>query len=279
MKTIFKTILACSVGLVLAGCAKEYDDSALQNDVKNLKSQIEQIQNDIRSLNGQITGLTETIEQWKKGGYVENIQELADKSGFTITFTGGKTVTLYHGAKGDPGKDGDPGKAGDPGKDGDPGTPGENGKTPSLKMDTDGIFYWTIDGPVEDTVSVHLEGRSLAVLSGSAGITVFTGITGFTGVTVFTGVTFGTVVEGYGFPTGKRDGETGFVGQFLDVFHITAFLPLFNGLREAGDLSVERADVVLDLLDLRLEILDIVLESAVVVLLGAAGEDEAHRAG
>ena len=122
MKTIFKTILACSVGLVLAGCAKEYDDSALQNDVKNLKSQIEQIQNDIRSLNGQVTGLKETIEQWKKGGYVENIQELADKTGYTITFVGGKTVTLYHGTK------------------------GENGQAPTLKADTDGNFYWAMDG-------------------------------------------------------------------------------------------------------------------------------------
>ena len=149
MKAILKSILACSVGLALVGCAKEYDDSAIKSDVETLKSKIEQIQNDIRSLNGQVAGLTETIEQWKKGGYVESIQELADKSGYTITFTGGKTVTLYHGTKGEPGKDGDPGKDGNPGKDGDPGdpgTPGENGKTPSLKLDTDGEFYWTIDG-------------------------------------------------------------------------------------------------------------------------------------
>lgn len=154
MKTIFKTILACSVGLVLAGCAKEYDDSALQNDVKNLKSQIEQIQNDIRSLNGQITGLKETIEQWKKGGYVENIQELADKTGYTITFVGGKTVTLYHGTK------------------------GENGQAPTLKADTDGTFYWAMDGEfilvdgkkvpaaVAPVFSVNADGDLIMTLSG-----------------------------------------------------------------------------------------------------------------
>ena len=146
MKVILKMVLACSVGLILAGCAKEYDDTALQNDVKTLKSQVEQIQNDIRSLNGQIAGLTETIEQWKKGGYVESIQELADKSGFTITFTGGKTVTLYHGAKGDKGDQGDPGTPGTNGHDGQNGQNGQDGKTPSLKMDTDGVFYWTING-------------------------------------------------------------------------------------------------------------------------------------
>jgi len=154
MKTIFKTILACSVGLVLAGCAKEYDDSALQNDVKNLKSQIEQIQNDIRSLNGQITGLKETIEQWKKGGYVENIQELADKTGYTITFVGGKTVTLYHGTK------------------------GENGQAPTLKADTDGNFYWAMDGEfilvdgkkvpaaIAPVFSVNADGDLIMSLSG-----------------------------------------------------------------------------------------------------------------
>ena len=114
---------------------------------------------------------------------------------------------------------------------------------------------FTVHGPVEVAVGVRLQGRSLTVL------------------------TLGSMVEGHGFSTHERDGVTGFVGQLLDVLHIAAFLPLFDGLLQAGDLSVERADVVLDLLDLRLEILDIVLESAVVVLLGAAGEDEAHRAG
>ena len=149
MKAILKTIVAFSLGLVLTGCAKEYDDTALKNDVNSLKSQIEQIQNSIRSLNGQVTGLTETIEQWKSGGYVESIQKLADDSGYTITFVGGKTVTLYHGTKGDKGDPGAPGTPGTPGQNGTNGQNGQNGqdgKTPSLKLDTDGLFYWAIDG-------------------------------------------------------------------------------------------------------------------------------------
>ena len=149
MKSIFKAILACSVGLLLAGCAKEYDDSALKGEVSSLKTELENLRSSISSINSQIAGLTATIEEWKKGGYVQSIQELSDKSGYTITFVGGKTVTLYHGQKGDPGDPGTPGTPGDPGSPGtpgDPGTPGQDGKTPSLKMDTDGIFYWTIDG-------------------------------------------------------------------------------------------------------------------------------------
>ena len=146
MKRIFKALLACSVGLLLAGCAKEYDDSALKGEVNSLKTELESLRSSISSINSQIAGLTSTIEQWKTGGYVQSIQELSDKSGYTITFVGGKTVTLYHGQKGDPGDPGTPGTPGTPGDPGNPGTPGQDGKTPSLKMDTDGIFYWTIDG-------------------------------------------------------------------------------------------------------------------------------------
>ena len=146
MKSIFKALLACSVGLLLAGCAKEYDDSALKGEVNSLKTELESLRSSISSINSQIAGLTSTIEQWKTGGYVQSIQELSDKSGYTITFVGGKTVTLYHGQKGDPGDPGTPGTPGTPGDPGNPGTPGQDGKTPSLKMDTDGIFYWTIDG-------------------------------------------------------------------------------------------------------------------------------------
>ena len=128
MKSIFKALLACSVGLVLAGCAKEYDDSALKGEVNSLKTELENLRNSISSINSQVAGLTATIEQWKTGGYVQSIQELADKSGYTITFVGGKTVTLYHGQKGNPG------------------TPGNDGKTPTLKLADDGMFYWAIDG-------------------------------------------------------------------------------------------------------------------------------------
>ena len=148
MKKFFILIATISLGLLFAGCAKEYDDSAIKGDIKTLQEQVKKIQDDIQSLNGQVSGLVETINQWKSGGYVESIQELADKSGFTITFVGGKTVTLYHGAKGDKGDPGEPGAPGTPGSNGSNGTNGtngENGKTPTLKMDTDNVFYWAID--------------------------------------------------------------------------------------------------------------------------------------
>lgn len=146
MKTILKTFLACSLGLALAGCAKEYDDSAIKSDVQSLKEQVAKLQSDIQSLNGQVAGLTEVIDQWKKGGFVESIQELPDKTGYTITFVGGKTVTLYHGAKGEKGDKGEDGLDGQNGQNGLNGNPGKDGSTPSLKLDTDGNYYWAVNG-------------------------------------------------------------------------------------------------------------------------------------
>lgn len=134
MKRLLKLFLACSLGLAALSCTKGYDDTVIKNEVESIKSQISKIQEDIKSINNQISGLSSTIEQWKKGGFVESIQELEDKSGYTITFVGGKTVTLYHGTTGAPGTPGDNGED------------GEDGKTPGLKLDTDGNYYWTIDG-------------------------------------------------------------------------------------------------------------------------------------
>ena len=143
MKRIFNLFLAFSLGIALIGCAKEYDDTTIKSDVKTIKDQITKIQDDIRSINSQIAGLTSTIEEWKKGGYVQSIQELPDKTGYTITFVGGKTVTLYHGTNG---KNGTNGENGQTGPAGPTGKTGNDGKTPSLKLDTDNNYYWTIDG-------------------------------------------------------------------------------------------------------------------------------------
>lgn len=142
MKKLVKVFFALSLGLLIAACAKEYDDTALKNDVKTLQEQVKKIQEDLNNLNSQVSGLATVIEQWKKGGYVESIQETADKDGYTITFVGGKTVTLYHGTDGEDGEDGEPGAPGDPGQDGEP---GQDGKTPTIKMDEDNNYYWAIE--------------------------------------------------------------------------------------------------------------------------------------
>lgn len=62
--------------------------------------------------------------------------------GYTITFSKSNPITIYHGKDGQNGTDGEDGKPGVDGED------GKNGHTPviGVKQDTDGSYYWTLDG-------------------------------------------------------------------------------------------------------------------------------------
>lgn len=69
--------------------------------------------------------------------------------GYTITFTSGKTITLYNGKDGAAGQNG---------------TDGQDGYTPSIGVaqDTDGIYYWTVDSQW----LTDANGNKIAVTSG-----------------------------------------------------------------------------------------------------------------
>lgn len=111
--------------LAAAACTQEYDDSVLKAKVDALSSQVAKLAEQVNELNTQVQGFKEVIDQWKAGGFVESIQDVT--GGKTITFVGGKTVTIYDGTNG---------------KDGNDGTSPVIG----IKADTDGNQYWTVDG-------------------------------------------------------------------------------------------------------------------------------------
>ena len=123
--------------LLLAGCAGQYDDTALKEKIDALSSQVAKCIQQVNDLNTQVQGLNAVIEQWKKGGFVESVQEI--NGGYTITFVGGQTVTIYNG------KDGTNGTNGTNGKDGKDGNDGHS-PVVSIKADADGNLYWAVDG-------------------------------------------------------------------------------------------------------------------------------------
>lgn len=127
MKKILSLISLAAV--LLVSCTQEYDDTALKEKIDALSSQVAKCVQQVNELNTQVQGLNAVIEQWKSGGFVQNIQEIT--GGYTITFVGGQTVTLYNG------KDGSNGT----------GTPGADGHSPvvSVKADADGQLYWAVD--------------------------------------------------------------------------------------------------------------------------------------
>lgn len=164
MKKFLKLIMALSLGLAIAGCAKEYDDTALTERVKKVEDKVNTLDQKVSALTEQVTGLAAVIDQWKKGGFVESVEDVKEGGvvvGYTIKFVGGQTVTLKNGKDGKDGTDGKDGKDGTNGKDGVDGQNGQNGqdgedgkdgvdgKTPGIVI-VDGEAVWAIDGtPIE----------------------------------------------------------------------------------------------------------------------------------
>ena len=122
------SLLMC--GLLLLGCSDKYDDSALRNDLNDLKSRVAKLEELCKQMNTNISSLQEIVKALKERESITNVSTLSDDSGYSITFTSGKTITIYHGKNGSDGSD------------------GTNGVTPtiSVKQDTDGIYYWTVNG-------------------------------------------------------------------------------------------------------------------------------------
>ena len=171
MKKLVRILFACSLALAFTGCNREYDDRTLSDRVKKIEEELSALQTQVSYMNSQIDGVSMTIAEWKKGGFVEKIQEI--EGGYTIYFVGGKVVTIMHGTNGKNGRDGvdgytpeitigsngnwfidgkDTGKPsqgnpGEPGTPGDPGDPGEPGHSPVITIGSNG--NWFIDG--EDT--------------------------------------------------------------------------------------------------------------------------------
>ena len=122
MKRILKatfTVLFASA-LLLVSCGS-YDDTELRDKVKDLEDRVAKLE---LAVNTNTQSIQALVEASNGKDAVTGFSERTDKSGYVITFASGKSITLYHGKN------------------------GQNGSTPviGVKADTDGIYYWTVDG-------------------------------------------------------------------------------------------------------------------------------------
>jgi len=113
-----------------------YDDTELRGQLENHEQRISKLETLCKQINTNISALQTIVDALQKNDYITStapITESGVEVGYTITFTSGKTITIYHGKNVVNGTDG---------KD------GVDGHTPvvGVKQDTDGIYYWTIDG-------------------------------------------------------------------------------------------------------------------------------------
>ena len=131
--------------LAAVSCSKEFDDSRIWDKLNDHESRIEYLETLCGQMNTNIKALQTTVAALQDNDYVQSIVPLMVDSkavGYTITFTKSGAVNIYHG------KDGINGTDGANGKDGQNGADGKDGHNPivSVKKDSDGIYYWTLDG-------------------------------------------------------------------------------------------------------------------------------------
>ena len=116
-----RLILFVLAAIAIAGC---YDDSKINASLEYLEARVQELERICDRMNSNVSSLQAALDALQKKDFVTGTSPLkeGDKEiGYTITFSSGKTITIYHG---------------------------QNGKSPSIgvKADIDGVYYWTLDG-------------------------------------------------------------------------------------------------------------------------------------
>lgn len=107
----------------LVGCG-QYDDSELKSDINDLKSRMAALEKQCKNMNENLTSLQAIVDAIRKQDGIVSVTDLPDGQGYSVKFVSGKVIYLYNGKN------------------------GTDGVTPkiSVRKDSDGIYYWTVDG-------------------------------------------------------------------------------------------------------------------------------------
>ena len=128
-----KLILSFWAVAVLALSCEKFDDTKIWDKLDDHENRISALEKMCREMNTNIEALQTIVEALQKNEYVTSVVPITEGSvevGYTIAFSSGKYITIYHG------------------KDRTDGSDGKDGYTPNIgvKKDVDGVYYWTIDG-------------------------------------------------------------------------------------------------------------------------------------
>ena len=137
------TFAALFAVVALTSC--KYDDDDLWNSVHGLENRVAKLEELCKQMNTNISSLQTIVTALQNNVYVTGTTPLmkdGKEIGYTITFSKGNPITIYHGKDGQDGEDGI--------------TP-----TISVKKDTDGVYYWTLNGEfiVVDGGKIQAEGK------------------------------------------------------------------------------------------------------------------------
>ena len=112
------SLLVC--GLLLFGCSDKYDDSALRNDLNDLENRVTKLEELCKQMNTNISSLQKIVDALQDNLSISKVEQISD--GYIIYFSDGSTATIKNGK--------------------------DSGAAPviGVKQDTDGCYYWTLDG-------------------------------------------------------------------------------------------------------------------------------------
>lgn len=118
------------LAFALASC--NHKDS-IWNVMGDMDSRVSTLEVLCQEMNTNISSLETIIKAQNNGDYITNVTEIRNGNtivGYTITFNHHDPITIYNGTNGKDGRD------------------GVDGYKPTVgaKQDTDGVYYWTVDG-------------------------------------------------------------------------------------------------------------------------------------
>ena len=145
-KATFFFLVIATLTTTFYSCKTNTDD--LWDSIHQLDGRVTSLEELCKQMNGNISSLQKLVQALQDNNSITMVTPVkqGDKTiGYTISFTKGEPITIYHGEKGDKGEQGDKGETGDKGDTGDN---GKDGTTPiiGVKQHADGIYYWTLNG-------------------------------------------------------------------------------------------------------------------------------------
>lgn len=115
MKKLVFLLAACILALATYSCAP-YDDTGIKDELSSLKNRVASLEEQMKTANGNISGLQEIVNALKNKEMISSVTETDDA--WALKFANGTTVTIS--------------KVTSP--------------VVGVKQDSDGIYYWTMDG-------------------------------------------------------------------------------------------------------------------------------------
>lgn len=120
-KRLTKIVFFCILGLVSLSACSKFDDTAIWQAINNNSKEIAALKEKCNQFNSDIETLKQLVSAISEYEYITSCTPLADGTGYTLVLGSGKSIVIKNNG---------------------------SGSTPTLGVskDSDGIFYWTLNG-------------------------------------------------------------------------------------------------------------------------------------